>query len=62
VREILVVKTASIGIERFRRNAENLWPGCPEAIDDGELALTGIGFRAGLIELYRTTRLHPAGR
>jgi Uma2 family endonuclease len=62
VREILVVRSASIGVELLRRNDDGTWPERPEAIDDGELTLGSIGFRANLIDLYRTTRLHPARR
>jgi Uma2 family endonuclease len=62
VREILVVRSASIGVELLRRNDDGTWPERPDAIDDGELVLASIGFRANLIDLYRTTRLHPARR
>jgi Uma2 family endonuclease len=57
VREILVLKTALIGAELLRRNADGTWPERPLLIDQGELALDSIGFRVPLAELYRTTRL-----
>jgi Uma2 family endonuclease len=57
VREILILKTASIGAELLRRNQDGSWPSQPEAIAaDGELTLESIGFRISLAA-YRTTRL-----
>ena len=59
VREILVLKTASIGAELLRRNPDGSWPEQPLILADGELALESIGFRIPLAAAYRTTRLAP---
>ncbi|MGH6839260.1 MAG: Uma2 family endonuclease [Methylocella sp.] len=60
VREIVVLKTVSIGAELLRRRADGSWPRTPEAIEAGNFVLESIGFKAPLTALYRTTRL--AGR
>ncbi len=60
VREIVVLRTVSIGAELLRRRADGSWPRTPEAIEAGNLVLESIGFEAPLAALYRTTRL--AGR
>jgi Uma2 family endonuclease len=60
IREIVVLKTVSIGAELLRRRADESWPRTPEAIEAGNLVLESIGFRVPLLALYRTTRL--AGR
>ncbi len=57
VREILIVKAASIGAELLRRNTDGTWPQRPASIESGELTLDSIGFRVALAALYRTTRL-----
>lgn len=60
VREIVILRTVSIGADLLRRRADGSWPRTPEPIEVGDLVLESIGFRAPLIALYRTTRL--AGR
>ncbi|MGH6795232.1 MAG: hypothetical protein ACREDH_08550, partial [Methylocella sp.] len=60
VREIVVLRTVSIGAELLRRRADGSWPRTPEAIEAENLALESIGFKAPLAALYQTTRL--AGR
>jgi Uma2 family endonuclease len=58
VREILIVRTASIGAELLRRNPDGTWPDRPHAIEDGDqLTLESVGFSAPLLSPYRTTRL-----
>lgn len=59
VKEILILKTAAIGADLLRRNADGSWPNQPLAIDAGELMLESIDFRVPLAALYRTTRLAP---
>ena len=59
VREILVIKTASMGAELLRRTPDGSWPEQPLILADGELALQSIGFRIPLAAVYRTTRLAP---
>jgi hypothetical protein len=63
VREIVVLRTVSIGAELLRRRPEGSWPSTPEAIEAGDLILESIGFQAPLTALYRTTRLarRPGG-
>lgn len=62
VQEILVLRTATIRADLLRRNPDGSWPERPEVVRGGELALDGIGFRAQLEAIYRTTRLFPATR
>jgi len=57
VREILVLKTASIGAELLRRNPDGSWPNQPLSVVDGEVTLESIGFSMSLAAAYRTTRL-----
>jgi len=57
VREIVVMRTASIGAELLRRNMDGTWPKRPTSIESGELTLESIGFRVMLPDIYRTTRL-----
>lgn len=59
VREILVVRSASIGAEVLRRRADGAWPERPEVVTEGDLVLESIGFRAPIAALCRTTRLAP---
>lgn len=60
VHEILVVKTAGIGAELLRRNADGTWPKRALTIESGEFVLECIDFRAFIEALYRTTRLAPS--
>jgi len=57
VREILIVRSATIGAELLRRDADGTWPERAETIEEGELALDSLGFRCALTDIYRTTRL-----
>jgi Uma2 family endonuclease len=57
VREILVVRTATIGAELLRRNPDGTWPKRPAIVEEGELVLDSIGLRTPLAAIYRTTRL-----
>ena len=57
VREIVVLRTVSIGAELLRRSADGTWPSEPESLTEGELPLDSIGLRVSLVELYRGTRL-----
>jgi len=64
VREILVLRTATIGADLLRRHEDGTWPAQPLEIIDGELILESVDFRCPLIDLYRTTRLargQPSG-
>ena len=57
VQEILVVRTAAIGAQLLRRNPDGTWPDLPQGIEDGDVALDSIGFRAPLATLYAGTWL-----
>jgi Uma2 family endonuclease len=57
VREILILRTATIGADLLRRGSDGTWPAQPEEITDGDLVLESVGFRCGLADLYRTTLL-----
>jgi Uma2 family endonuclease len=57
VREILVVRSTSVGADLLRRNPDGSWPERPVTLTDGVLTLDSIGFRVDLAALYRTTRL-----
>jgi Uma2 family endonuclease len=57
VREILVVRTESMGVDLLRREPDGTWPDSPLAIRDGDLVLESIGLRVALAALYRTTGL-----
>jgi Uma2 family endonuclease len=57
VQEILVVRTAAIGAQLLRRNPDGTWPDLPQGIEDGDVALDSIGFRAPLAALYAGTWL-----
>jgi Uma2 family endonuclease len=60
VQEILVLHTVSVAADLLRRRPDGSWPKDPEAVVAGDLTLDSIGFRAPLIDLYRTTRLSGA--
>ena len=59
VREILVVRSATIGADLLRRSADGSWPERAETLTEGVLRLDSIGFAVPLAALYRTTRLAP---
>jgi Uma2 family endonuclease len=58
VREILILRSATIGAEVLRRNPDGTWPERAETIEAGELVLDSIAFRCALTDIYRTTRLY----
>ena len=57
VREIVVIRTATIGAQVLRRGADNTWPEVPLGIEDGDLTLDSIDFRAPVASLYAGTWL-----
>ncbi len=62
VREILVLKTAAIGAEILRRDADGAWPREPVRVSEGEMRLESIGFAVDLARVYTRTRLgSPSG-
>jgi Uma2 family endonuclease len=60
VQEILVIRTASIGVQLLRRTADGTWPEVPLAIDAGEFTLESIGLSLPLSALYTGTWLAEA--
>jgi Uma2 family endonuclease len=59
VLEILILRADRIGAELLRRSPQGEWAERPASITEGDVALDSIGFRVGLRELYRGTRLAP---
>ncbi len=57
VREILVLRSATVGAELLRRGPDGLWPPEPLSVTEGDLVLDSIGLRVPLADVYRTTRL-----
>src|SRR5208282_1500423 len=56
VREILVMRTATIGAELLRRNSDGSWPQQPLTVAEGDLTLESIGLTLPIAAAYRTTR------
>lgn len=52
VQEILVIRTASIGVQLLRRAPNGSWPEVPLAMEAGELDLPSIGFCLPIASLY----------
>jgi Uma2 family endonuclease len=57
VREVLVLRSTSIGAELLRRTADGSWPDRPTTITEGVLTLESIGFQVELAALYQRTQL-----
>jgi Uma2 family endonuclease len=57
VEEILVIRTASIGVQLLRRGSDGVWPDVPLAIESGDLDLESIGLRLPITALYAGTWL-----
>ena len=57
VQEILVLRSASIGADVLRRQADGAWPQQPINVEADDLALDSIGVRAPLADIYHNTRL-----
>ena len=57
VREVLVLRTNTVGADLLRRGPDGAWPRQPDIITEGDLALNSIGLRTPLAGLYRSTRL-----
>jgi Uma2 family endonuclease len=61
LREILVIRTASAGVELLRRGHDHAWPDKPLSIVDGEFTLSSIGLNLAVASLYRGTGMIEAG-
>lgn len=57
VREILVLRTVTVGADLLRRGPDGSWPREPDTVTEGDLVLESIGLRTPLADLYRSTRL-----
>src|SRR5580658_9626677 len=55
LREILVIRTASVGVELICRGDNGTWPEKPVAITDGDFTLSSIGLSLPVAALYRGT-------
>jgi hypothetical protein len=60
VQEILVIRTASIGVQLLRRAPDRSWPEVPLGIEAGDLELESVGFRVAVAALYAGTWLVEA--
>jgi Uma2 family endonuclease len=60
LREILVIRTASVGVDLLRRGDDGVWPQKPLEITSGELTLSSIGLTLPLAALYRGTGMASA--
>ena len=62
VREILVLRTASVGADLLRRQPDGSWPERQITVESGDLTLESIGYSGPVAVFYRTTWLaEPAG-
>ena len=57
MQEVLVVRTASIGVQLLRRDPDGSWPDVPLAIHTGDVILESIGFQVPITALYDGTWL-----
>lgn len=57
LREVLVLRSTSIGAQLLRRQADGSWPDRAMTVTEGALTLESIGFTVELSALYRGTRL-----
>jgi Uma2 family endonuclease len=60
VREILILRTATVGAQILRRGPDDSWPDIPANVEGADLVLDSIGFRMKLADLYAGTWLAPA--
>ena len=57
VREILVLRTASVGADLLRRQPDGSWPERQITFETGDLTLESIGYIGPVAAFYRTTWL-----
>jgi Uma2 family endonuclease len=55
LREILVIRTASVGVDLLRRGDDDTWPEQPRSVTEGKFTLSGIGLTLRVAALYRGT-------
>lgn len=53
LREILVIRTASIGVEVLRRGTDGSWPDRPVELTGGDVTLDSIGLTLAVQAFYR---------
>jgi Uma2 family endonuclease len=61
LREILVIRTVSVGVELLRRGDDDVWPDKPLSIADGEFTLSSIDLNLTVASLYRGTGMTDSG-
>jgi Uma2 family endonuclease len=57
LREILVIRTKSPGVDLLRRGDDDSWPEQPLAITEGTFSLSSIGLTIPVAALFRGTGL-----
>jgi len=62
VREILVLRSTSVGADLLRRGPDSTWPERPQAIEQDDLVLDSIGYTGPIAAFYRSTWLNEATR
>jgi len=60
LREILVIRTLSVGVDLLTRGGDGKWPDRPLAIATGDLTLSSIGLTLPVASLYRGTGMTSA--
>jgi Uma2 family endonuclease len=55
LREILVIRTASVGVDLLRRREDGKWPDRPDAITTGTFTMASIDLSLPVTALYRGT-------
>jgi Uma2 family endonuclease len=55
LQEILIIRTASVGVDLMRRGDDGKWPDRPVAITTGGLTLSSIDLSLPVAALYRST-------
>ncbi|MGD0432538.1 MAG: Uma2 family endonuclease [Acetobacteraceae bacterium] len=60
LREILVIRTASAGVELLCRGDNDAWPDKPREITGGDFTLSSIGLNLAVTALYRGTGMTDA--
>ena len=58
VREVVVLRTVSVGADVLRRGAGGAWPSEPAEVMGGDLVLDSIGLHTSLMDLYEGTPLY----
>ena len=57
LREILVIRGLSVGVELLRRNGDGTWPDKPLAVSEGDFTLASVELILPVTDLYRGSGL-----